>query len=158
MIKDVKKTNYKQIPELFVQKCVRKHLLKSGFGKDLTNTELREHGVDIKVKHKNYGRYYLVEAKGDPTPEVKYPEGWRSSAMNSALGQIITRMHTNRRKGLYKYGYKYGIAFPYSFKKRVLSKIPYDICNKLNLNIFLVNPNGSVEEYNHKQLKTIQKS
>jgi hypothetical protein len=152
----MKKVSYKRLPELFVQTAVRKHLLKSGFGQDLTNTELHEHGVDIKVKHNDYGRYYLVEAKGDPSPTVKSPEGWRSSAMNSALGQIITRMHTNRKKGLYKYGYKYGIAFPYSFKNRVLSKIPYDTCNKLNLNIFLVNPKGQVEEYNHKQLKTIQ--
>ena len=154
MMESVKKTSQKQIPELFVQKCVRRHLLKSGFGIDLAHTELHEHGVDIKVKHQNYGRYYLVEAKGDPTPQVKSPEGWRSSAMNSALGQIITRMHTKRKHG--KYGYNYGIAFPSSFKKRVLGKIPYYVCKALRLNIFLVSRNGKVDEYTNRQLKTIQ--
>jgi hypothetical protein len=74
--------------------------------------------------------------------------------MNSALGQIITRMHTNRRT-LYG-GYNYGIAFPHSFKNKVLSKIPYYVCNRLRLSIFLVNSKREVEEYNHRKLKIIQ--
>lgn len=144
------------LKELFVQSSIRKHLLQQGYGENLRNTNLREHGVDIKVKHRKYGRYYLVEVKGDPSSRVKSPEGSRNSIMNSAIGQIITRMHTERKKG-YKYGYKYGIAFPHSFKERILNKIPYDICDKLNLNIFLVDNMGRVEEYNYKKLKDIQK-
>ncbi len=106
------------------------------------------------MKHKDCGWYFLVECKGDPGKDVKSPEGWRSSAMNSAIGQIITRMHTDR-KALYG-GYNYGVAFPYSFKNRALSKIPYYVCNRLRLNIFLVNSKGEVEEYNHRKLKVIQ--
>lgn len=142
--------------ELYVQKSVRRYLLEKGYGKDDKNTGLREHGVDIKVKHKAYGRYFLVEAKGDPSKNVISPEGWRSSAMNSALGQILTRMHTNRKNRSYKWGDKYGIAFPNSFRSRVLSKIPYDVCYKLNLYIFLVDGRGKVEEYDHKKLRELQ--
>ncbi len=147
--------SFRLLKETFVQKQVIKYLAEvKGFNEPIKPTGLREHGVDIKMKHKTYGRYFLVECKGDPSEKVKSPEGWRSSAMNSALGQIITRMHTNR-KSIYG-GYNYGIAFPYSFKKRVLKKIPHYVCNRLRITIFLVNSNGNVEAYNHKTLKIIQ--
>jgi len=145
----------KLLTEPFVQKRIIKYLAEvKCFNKPVKPTGLRGHGVDIKMKHKDCGWYYLVECKGDPTKKVKSPEGSRNSIMNSAIGQIITRMHT-KRKALYG-GYNYGIAFPYSFKDRVLSKIPYYICNRLRLSIFLVNPKGEVEKYNHKKLKLIQ--
>lgn len=154
----MKKKNKKLLKEQFVKEGVLKYLEKCGFGNPKEKiTDLREKGVDIKVKKlrpKPCGWYYLVECKGDPSKKVKAPEGWRSSAMNSAIGQIITRMHT-KRKALYG-GYNYGIAFPYSFKNRVLKKIPYYICNRLRLSIFLVNPNGEIEKYAHKKLKIIQ--
>ncbi|KKS45061.1 MAG: hypothetical protein UV08_C0010G0008 [Parcubacteria group bacterium GW2011_GWA2_42_18] len=153
-----KQKKYRLLTKPFVEHYVRKHLSKKKFGdgkKDLENKSLREHGVDIKVKHRNFGQYFLVEVKGNPSPSVKYPHGSRNSSMNSALGQIITRMHTKRRKRSYKWGYKYGVAFPYSFKN-VLKKIPYDVCYKLNLYVFLVYLSGKVEEYNHKKLKKIQ--
>lgn len=152
----MKKNNYKLLTEPFIQKAVRKYLKEKGFGRDLTNTELTEHGVDIKVKHKNCGWYYLVECKGDPSINVKSMGGSRSSSLNSALGQIISRMHTSR-KSLYG-GYNYGVAFPISFQKIALGKIPYYVCNRLRLSIFLVNQKGKVEEYNHKKLRIFQKN
>jgi hypothetical protein len=145
----------KLLEEPFIQKKVINYLSENkGFNKPVKPTGLREKGVDIKMKHKNYGSYYLVECKGDPKEKVKNPNGWRSSAMNSAMGQIITRMHTER-KAPYG-GYSYGIAFPCSFKNKVLKKIPYYVCKKLKLTIFLVNQKGVVEEYNYTKLKTIQ--
>ncbi|MDO8430182.1 MAG: hypothetical protein Q7S73_02345 [bacterium] len=151
----MKKINYKLLSELFVQKAVRKYLKKEDFGKDLTNTELKEHGVDIKVKHKDCGWYYLVECKGDPSANVKSMGGSRSSSLNSALGQIISRMHTHR-KSLYG-GYNYGVAFPKSFEKIALNKIPFYVCNRLRLSIFIVDNNGGVEKYDHRKLRKIQK-
>ena len=155
----MKKENKKLLKEQFVKEGVLKYLGKYGFGNPEEKiTDLREKGVDIKVKKlrpRPIGWYYLVECKGDPSTNVKSPEGWRSSAMNSAIGQIITRMHT-KRKALYG-GYNYGIAFPYSFKDRVLKKIPYYVCNRLRLSIFLVNPKGEVKKYDHRKLKSIQK-
>ncbi|MFA5935055.1 MAG: hypothetical protein WC827_04175 [Candidatus Paceibacterota bacterium] len=147
------------ISEEFVQKSVREFLSKEGFGsKNVEVTDLREKGVDIKVKKvrpKPCGWYYLVECKGDPKENVKSPSGSISSSLNSALGQIISRMHTNR-KSIYG-GYNYGVAFPQSFEKIALKKIPYYVCNKLRLSVFLIDKNGVVQKYDHKKLKIIQK-
>jgi hypothetical protein len=149
----------KIMSEEFVQKSVKTFLSKEGFGtENVEITDLREKGVDIKVKKmrpKSCGRYYLVECKGDPKEAVKSPSGSISSSLNSALGQIISRMHTDR-KSLYG-GYNYGVAFPISFQKIALSKIPYYVCNRLRLSIFIVNHRGDVEKYDHRKLKTIQK-
>lgn len=155
----MKKKNYKLLKEQFVKKHVLKYLEKFGFGDPKEKiTDLKEKGVDIKVKKlrpRAIGWYYLVECKGDPSKIVKHPSGWRSSATNSALGQIISRMHTSR-KSLYG-GYNYSVAFPYSFKDKVLKKIPYYVCNRLRLSIFLVNQKGEVEKYDHRKLRVIQK-
>src|SRR3989338_1668522 len=78
----------KLLKEQFVQDCISNYLSKLGYHKQEPKG-LREHGVDIKVKHKNFGRYYLVEVKGDPGKDVKSPGGSRNSCMNSAIGQII---------------------------------------------------------------------
>lgn len=118
----------------------------------MQSAELWEQGVDIKVRNDKFSRYWLIEAKGDPSIKVKSPAGSMSSSFNSAVGQIITRMHRNGARG-YKYGYKYGIAFPVSFKKMVLRKMPFDVMDKLNLYIFFVDRAGFVEEIDWKKLK-----
>jgi hypothetical protein len=140
------------ITEDFVQKCLIKHLEKNGWSKSLKSAELWEQGVDIKVRNNQFSRYWLIEAKGDPSIIVKSPTGSMSSSFNSAVGQIITRMHRNGARG-YKYGYKYGIAFPASFKKMVLRKMPFDVMDKLNLYAFFVDGAGIVEEIDWKKLK-----
>ena len=48
------------------------------------------------------------------------------------------------------------LAFPSSFKNKVLEKIPYYVCNRLRLSIFLVDQDGKVEKYDHRKLKAIQ--
>jgi len=155
-----KKDGHELLEEQFVKKCVLKYLENDGFGDPKERiTDLRERGVDIKVKKlrpRPCGWYYLVECKGDPGLRVKSPGGWRSSAINSALGQIISRMHTSR-KSPYG-GYNYGVAFPYSFKDKLLKKIPYYACNRLRMSIFIVNQKGEVEKYDHRKLKIIQKN
>lgn len=156
----MRKKNQKLLKEQFVKKHVLKYLEKFGFGDPKEKiTDLRERGVDIKVKKlrpRSCGWYYLVECKGDPSLKVKSPGGWRSSAINSALGQIISRMHTNRRSPYG--GYNYGVAFPYSFKNGVLKKIPHYVCNRLRMSIFIVNQKGEVEKYDHRKLKNYSKN
>lgn len=148
----------KLLSETFIQKSTRKYLSKQGFGlKNVEVTNLHERGVDIKVKKvrpKPCGWYYLVECKGDPGINVKAPSGSRSSSLNSALGQIISRMHTKRRSPYG--GYNYGIALPKSFEKIALEKIPFYVCNKLRLSIFIVDKNSNVEKYDYRKLKKIQ--
>jgi len=145
----------KIINEDFVQKCLITYLEKQGWSKSLQSAELWEHGVDIKVRNNKFSRYWLIEAKGDPSESVKSPGGSRSSSLNSALGQILTRMHRNGKR-VYKYGYKYGIAFPNSFRGMVIKKIPFDVMDKLNLFVFFVDSKGDVEEIGWKIMKKLQ--
>lgn len=142
------------ITEDFVQKRVITHLESQGWSTSLKSAELWEQGVDIKVRNDKFSRYWLIEAKGDPSAKVKSPSGSQSSSFNSAVGQIITRMHRNGKRG-YKYGYKYGIAFPVSFRRMVLKKMPYDVLDKLNLYLFFVNKAGLVEELDWKKVENI---
>ena len=155
----MKKKSNRLLKEQFVKRHVLKYLDKFGFGDSKEKiTDLREKGVDIKVQKlrpRPCGWYYLIECKGDPGEKVKHPNGWRSSATNSALGQIISRMHTDR-KSLYG-GYNYGVAFPHSFRDKALKKIRYYACNRLRLSIFLVDNRGNVERYDHRKLKVIQR-
>ncbi len=143
------------ITEDFVQKRLIKYLELNGWSKSLQFAELWEQGVDIKVRNNKFSRYWLIEAKGDPSIKVKSPAGSMSSSFNSAIGQIITRMH---RKGIrgYKYGYKYGVAFPISFRRMILRKIPFDVMDKLNLYLFFVDGVGNVEEIDWKKFKKIK--
>ncbi len=144
------------ITEDFVQNSLIKYLKINGWSKSLQSAELWEQGVDIKVRNNKFARYWLIEAKGDPSIKVKSPAGSQSSSFNSAVGQIITRMHRNGIRG-YKYGYKYGVAFPVSFKKMVLRKMPFDVMDKLNLYLFFVNGIGNVEEIDWKKLRDTKK-
>ena len=144
----------KIITEDFVQNNLIKYLELNGWSKSLQSSELWEQGVDIKVRNDKFSRYWLIEAKGDPSIKVKNPSGSMSSSFNSAVGQIITRMHREGVRG-YKYGYKYGIAFPTSFRKMVLRKIPFDVMDKLNLYLFFVDEMGAVEEIDWKSIKKI---
>lgn len=146
------KAERKIIPETFVQECLIKYLEMNGWSKSLQSAELWEQGVDIKVRNDKFARYWLIEAKGDPSIKVKSPAGSMSSSFNSAVGQIITRMHRNGKRG-YKYGYKYGVAFPVSFRKMVLRKMPHDVMDKLNLYLFFVDGDGKVEEISWRDLK-----
>lgn len=144
------------ITEDFVQKSLVKHLNSKGWSKSLKSAELWEQGVDIKVRNNRFSRYWLIEAKGDPSAKVKNPSGSKSSSFNSALGQIITRMHTKGARG-YKYRYKYGIAFPASFKVMVLRKMPFDVMDKLNLYLFFTHASGEVEEFDWKKVRELLK-
>jgi len=147
------------LTEDFVQNAVIKYLDNKGWSKCLSSAKLWEHGVDIKVRNNNYGRYWLIEVKGDPSIKVKSPAGSRSSSFNSAMGQIITRMHSNRSE---KYrdcyhGYKYGLAFSTYFRDMVIRKTPFNILRRLNLYIFFVDEKVNVEEINWQGLKKMHK-
>lgn len=63
-------------------------------------------------------------------------------------------MNRNGKRS-YKYGYKYGIAFPSSFRKMAIRKLPFDVMDKLNLYLFFVDHKGAVEEIDWKQMKKI---
>lgn len=145
----------KLLTEKFVQDSIIEYLFRKGWSRNLRSKTEKEHGVDIKVRNNKFSRYWLIEVKGDASSEAKYPSSHREVNFNLALGQILTRMKSDGKRG-YKYRYKYGVGYPVSFKDLILRRLPFDVCDKLNLFVFLVNESGKVELYDWKQLKKLQ--
>jgi len=147
----------KLLTEKFVQDNIIKYLSRKGWSRNLRSKTKNEHGVDVKVRNNSFSRYWLVECKGDASPAAKYPRSRREVNFKLALGQIITRMESNRKRN-YKYGYKYGIGFPSSFGDLVRRRLPFYVADKLNLYAFLVDEKGKVELLDWSKLKAVQKS
>jgi len=145
----------KLLPEYFVQEKIIEYLTQNGWSTSLKSKTLKEHGVDIKVRNNKFSRYFLIECKGDASEKAKYPKSHREVNFNLALGQIITRMQTTGTRA-YKYRYKYGVGYPASFRDVVMRRLPYDVCDKLNLYVFFVDESGSVEMLGWRDLKKTQ--
>ena len=138
------------LDEKTVRRAAIAWLSRKGYHSHLKEKETAEHGIDIKVRHHRYNRWFLVEAKGDPDPKKsKYPDSQRETYFLSILGQIITRMSPSSL-------YWYGIALPYTFESRVVRRIPWEVCKKLRLKIFLVDSKEKVREITWKELKKLQ--
>lgn len=108
---------------------------------------LREKGVDIKVRHNRYSRYFLVECKGEgsrPQMDENY--------FVYSLGQIINRMNTTGKTKYY-----YGLGLHGMSAKIALRRLPWQVAKKLLLYIFSVNNKGNVKKYAWQDLKKYQK-
>ena len=145
----------KLLTEKFVQDSIIEYLFRKGWSRNLRSKTTAEHGVDIKVRNNKFARYWLVECKGDASKKAKYPRSHREVNFNLALGQIVTRMISSGKRG-YKYGYKYGVGFPVSFRDLVVRRLPFNVTDKLNLYVFLVDEKGKVELLDWKKLKVLQ--
>ncbi len=137
----------KLLKEWFIKKAIISWLSRNGWGTNLRSGELSERGVDIKVMHNKYPRYFLVEAKG---------EG-KSKHVNEnnfvyGLGQIITRMNTSRSTR-----YRYGLGLPEKSAGVAKRRVPWQIAKKLLLSIFSVDKNGKVKCYEWKEIKQFQR-
>ena len=147
----------KPLSERFVQNSIIEYLFRNGWSRNLRAKGLDEHGVDIKVRHIRYARYWLIECKGDASTKAKYPKSHEVNSFIFALGQILTRMKSDGQRG-YKYGYKFGVGFPAGFRDLVISRLPSNVADKLNLYVFLVEKDGSVGVLDWKELKKLQTS
>ena len=130
-----------KLDEKFVRRAVINYLGRKGYDRKLKEKETKEHGVDIKVRHNSYPRYFLVEVKGEPQENVKSPASGREVNFIQVLGQIVTRMN-------YRAEYKYGIGLPETSKKKILTRLSKISLKKLKLSVFLVNESGKVTEIN----------
>ncbi len=140
------------LTEKFVRRAIVNWLSRHGYSRNLREKHTDEHGVDIKVRHNNYARYFLVETKGGAVSgrKVKYPHSQREVLFIMALGQIATRMNTDAL-------YYYGIGLPETYRSKVTKRLPWQFCKKNKLCIFLVSKTGKVTHITWKQLKTLQK-
>jgi len=138
------------LDEKFVRRAVVNWLSRQGYNRYLQEKETAEHGVDIKVRHYKYPRYFLIEVKGEPNAKTnKYVSSAREVQFVYALGQIISRM-------CYKAKYWYAVAFPESFEDKVTRRLPWQVCKKLRLKALIVHSSGKVREVTWKELKTKQ--
>ena len=136
----------KLISEKFVKQSIIKWLFRSGWGRNLEVGELRDQGVDIRVKNNKVSRFFLIETKGEgKTRQVS------ESTFVHSLGQIITRRKTGGTTRYY-----YGLGLPELSAKIALRRIPWQIAKKLYLIILSVNQREDVIEYDWTSLKKFQ--
>ncbi|TSC81999.1 MAG: hypothetical protein G01um101420_529 [Parcubacteria group bacterium Gr01-1014_20] len=137
----------KLLTEKFVKQSIINWLFRNGWGTNLRVGELRDKGVDIRVRHNKYSRYFLIETKG---------EGIIRQSMEVAfiysLGQIITRMKTDGSTRYY-----FGLGLPESCASIALRRLPWQVAKKLLLYVFSVDKNGKVKLYDWRKLKAAQR-
>ena len=136
----------KPLSEKFVKQSIIKWLFRNGWGRNLEVGELRDKGVDIKVRNNKFSRYFLIETKG----ESKIRQG-QGVAFVYSLGQIITRMKAGGSTRYY-----YGLGLPESSAKIAVRRIPWQVAKKLLLYIFSVDKTGKVKQYSWQELKKVQ--
>lgn len=139
----------KIISERFVRRCIISFLARKGWDRGLREKETAEHGVDIKVRHNKYARYFFVETKGESAS--KSAKSAREVAFVYSLGQIITRMKAGNAR------YYYGLGLPEHSALIAVRRIPWRIAKKLLLFVFSVSRDGKVRLYDWKELKYFQK-
>jgi len=139
----------KIISEKFVRRSIIKYLERKGWARNLREKETFEAGVDIRVRHNKYARYFLIETKGES--HSKSARQVSEVAFVYSLGQIITRMKAVRSR------YYYGLGLPASSANIAIRRIPWQIAKKLLLYVFSVDKNGKVKLYSWKELQNIQK-
>lgn len=139
----------KTISERFVRRSIIDYIARKGWGRGLREKETTEHGVDIRVRHNNYSRYFLIETKGESKSKSKC--SIHDSGFVNSLGQIITRMKTGNAR------YYYALGLPEPSAEIALRRLPWQVAKKLLLYIFSVDAQGKVKQYSWKELKSLQK-
>ena len=133
--------------EKFVKQSIIRWLFRNGWGRNLEVGELRDKGVDIRVRNNKFSRYFLIETKG----ESKIRQG-QEVAFVYSLGQIITRMKIGGSTRYY-----YGLGLPESGAKIAVRRLPWQVAKKLLLYVFSVDKNGKIKLYSWKELQAVQK-
>ncbi len=138
----------KILTERFVRRAIIDYLSRKGWDRGLREKETAERGVDIKVRHNRYSRYFFIETKGESTS--KSAKSVRETAFVYSLGQIITRMKTGAAR------YYYGLGLPKAVAEIAMRRIPWQVAKKLLLYIFSVDSDGKVKQYSWQDLRIKQ--
>ena len=132
--------------EEFVKNSIIKYLSRNEWGTNLQFGSLHERGVDIRVRHNRYSRYFLIECKGEGTGRTS-----NEVAFIYSLGQIITRMKSDRTTRCY-----HGLGLPARAATIALRRLPWQVAKKLLLYVFSVSAEGKVTKYAWQDLKKKQ--
>lgn len=138
----------KVISERDVRRAIIAYLARKGWDRGLREKETAERGVDIRVRHNKYSRYFFIETKGESSS--KSARSVCETAFVYSLGQIITRMNTGRAR------YYYGIGLPEASAKIAIRRIPWQVAKKLLLYVFSVSRVGKVIQCDWKALRREQ--
>ncbi len=136
----------KPLSEKFVKQAIIKWLFRNEWGRNLEVGELRDHGVDIRVRNNKFSRYFLIEAKGEG--KIRQAD---EVAFVYSLGQIITRMNSGGSTRNY-----YGLGLPGISANIAIRRVPWQVAKKLLLFIFSVDSTGQVKQYRWQDLKKLQ--
>ena len=136
--------------EKFVRRAIIRFLERKGWARNLREKERTEQGVDIRVRHNKYSRYFLIETKGESVAKSALSQ--RETSFVYSLGQIITRMKSAGAR------YYYGLGLPDSSAKIALRRIPWQMAKKLLLYVFSVSSDGKVKQYSWPDLKKHQRT
>lgn len=148
-----------KITESFVVEKVKEYLINKKNGnwheEKSRISPLHGHGPDIiMVGGKYNGERFIIECKGKSYAKSHNSinrEGWLN-----ALGQIVTRMNTQRiiQKGVTKgdnnKSYRYGLGLCEISAKIALKRIPKEIAKTLGLHIFSCDDEGNITMYTPK--------
>ncbi len=132
--------------EEFVKNSIIKYLSRKEWGTNLQFGGLRERGVDIKVRHNRYPRYFLIECKGQGIGR-----GSSEVAFIYSLGQIISRMKSGGTTRYY-----YALGLPEISAKIALRRLPWQVAKKLLLYVFSCGQDGNIKQYSWQDLKKVQ--
>lgn len=138
----------KLLSERNVRRAIRDYLSRNGWDRSCREKETHEPGVDLKVRHNDYSRYFLIETKGEST--AKSARSMSETAFVYSLGQIVTRMNVGKAR------YYYGLGLPQSSARIAIRRIPWQVAKKLLLHVFSVDSGEKVKMYSWKEMKTCQ--
>lgn len=136
------------LTERHVRRAIRDYLFRTGWGRNYQEKETREQGVDIKVRHNKYARYFFIETKGESS--AKSAKSQRETAFVYSLGQIITRMKAPHAR------YYYGLGLPASSARIAIRRVPWPVAKQLLLYVFSVSSAGRVTKYSWKEMQRAQ--
>lgn len=145
-----------KLTEKVIVNCIREFLINKKDGnwheEKVRETGLHQHGADlILVGGNRNSERFIIECKGKSyakSASSVNKEGWLV-----ALGQLITRMNTQRviqkgeRRGDVNRAYKYGLGLYWIGAQVALRRIPREIAKVLNLYVFSVDDRGFVKQW-----------
>lgn len=136
------------LSERTVRRAIRDYLSRNGWNRGCREKETHEQGVDLKVRHNDYSRYFLIETKGESS--AKSARSICETAFVYSLGQIITRMDVGKAR------YYYGLGLPESSARIAVRRIPWQVAKKLFLYVFSVDAEQKVKMFSWKEMKLHQ--
>ena len=135
----------KLLNENDVVQAVHKYLEEKGFEVESANT--KETGIDIFGRKND--EHWIIEAKGETSSEKSSKRYGKLMTKNQHYSQVSTCLYKliqRKNKEVSKKGFNYGMAFPKNTIFKDLIKSIYPTLSKLEISIFWVDNNLSVEQ------------